>query len=298
MVDAVGVGLSVLAALALGSTSILVRLGTRAGRSRDVVMYTFGMNLLLAVPVTLVYHYPDYGLTWRAVGAFALAGLTGTLCGRVLFYRSIQEIGASRTEPVKATQPLHAAVVAALVLGEVLTAANLLGIALIIAGLAVVSREIVTSEENVVDVSPVMLVVPLGAAFFFGIEPTFAKLGFAEGTPVLVGLVVKVGAAALGMVLYLRYRGIAVLPSPSALEPSARKWILLAGVTNTSFLFAYYAALAVSPVVMVVPIVQMSPLVVALLSLLFLPRVEQVTARLVGAAGIIVAGGIIVTLTT
>lgn len=298
MVEVVGVALSAVAALALGTTSILVRLGTQEGDSRDVVVYTFAMNLLLAVPVAAVYYYPDYGLTPRAVVAFALAGLTGTLCGRVLFYRSIQELGASRTEPVKATQPLHAAVVAALVLGEVLTLANLAGILLIIVGLAVVSREIVAGDGHVGEVSPVLLVVPLGAAFFFGIEPTFAKLGFAEGTPVLVGLVVKVAAAAAGMLLYLRFKGAAVTLSPSSLDPRTRRWVLFAGVTNTGFLFAYYAALAIAPVVMVVPIVQMSPLVVAVLSLLFLPRVERVTARLVGAAGLIVAGGIVVTLTT
>ncbi|WP_435317027.1 EamA family transporter [Haloarchaeobius sp. TZWSO28] len=298
MVDLDGLLLALLAALALGTTSILVRLGTQEGKSTDVAMYTFGINVLLLIPVTAVYYYPDYGLTLRAFLAFAAAGATGTLFGRVLFYRSIEGIGASRTEPVKATQPLHAAIIAALVLGESLTVQNLFGILLIILGLAVVSREIVNERKGLQAVPPVMLLVPLGAAFFFGIEPTFAKLGFAEGTPVLVGLVVKVTTATAGMFIYLRWKGAVPSFSFTELEARTQQWIFLAGVTNTCFLFAYYAALAVSPVVFVVPIVQMSPLVVALLSVAFLPRIERVTGRLVGASMIIVAGGVIVTLTT
>lgn len=298
MVDVVGLSLSLIAATALGVTSIFVRLGTQQGRSNEVVLLTFGINVLLVVPFTLLYYYPDYGLTVRSFLAFAAAGATGTLIGRALFYKSIDRIGASRTEPVKATQPLHAAIVAAIVLGEALAVENMVGILLIIVGLAVVSREIVNNNRGIDDVSPVMLIVPLGAAFFFGIEPTFAKIGFGDATPVLVGLMIKIVVAATGMAAYLRLRNEFPSVSLGSLDSETRKWILLAGMTNTTFLFAYYAALEIAPVVLVVPIVQMSPLVVVVLSLLFLSRMERVTPRLVASAMIIIAGAIIVTLTS
>jgi uncharacterized membrane protein len=65
---------------------------------------------------------------------------------------------------------------------------------------------------------------------------------------------------------------------------------------NTAFLFFYYAALELAPVTFVVPIVSTSPIVVVVLSRLFLPRLERVTPRLVAAAGVVVIGVIAVAL--
>ncbi|RQH02345.1 DMT family transporter [Natrarchaeobius oligotrophus] len=298
MVDVLGVTFALIAALSLGVTSIFVRLGSRSGKSNEIVIATFVANLAIVVPITLYVYYPNFGLTPRAIVAFALAGTVGTFFGRALFYRSIEIIGASRTEPVKATQPLHAALVAAVVLGEALTARNLFGIVLLIVGLALVSREIVNDDSGPTSVSPAMLILPLGAAFFFGIEPTFAKIGFDEGTPVLVALVVKTVAGLTAMLLYLRMRNSLPSFSLRSTERSVLKWYVLAGISNTIFLTSYYAALEIAPVILVVPLVQTSPLVVVVLSLAFLSHLERVTPRLIAAATIIVAGATIVTLTT
>ncbi|RQG87913.1 DMT family transporter [Natrarchaeobius halalkaliphilus] len=300
MVNVLGLTFAVLAALALGVTSIFVRLGSRSGKSNEIVIVTFIANLTFVVPITLYWYYPNFGLTPRAIVAFAMAGTMGTFFGRALFYKSIETIGASRTEPIKATQPLHAAVIAALVLGEALTATNLFGILLLIGGLALVSREIVNDDDvgGSDNVSPALLVVPLGAAFFFGIEPIFAKIGFEEDTPILVALVVKTVAGLTAMTLYLRVRNNFPSFSLRSTEPVVLKWYALAGISNTIFLTSYYAALETAPVILVVPLVQTSPLVVVVLSLLFLSHLERVTPRLIAAATIVVVGATVVSLTT
>jgi uncharacterized membrane protein len=57
----------------------------------------------------------------------------------------------------------------------------------------------------------------------------------------------------------------------------------------------YYVALQVAPVTLVIPIIATSPLVVVVLSRLFLPRLERVSPRLVAGAVVVVVGAIAVT---
>lgn len=293
MVIGLGVALAAFAALSIAGQAMFIRLGTANGRSNDALAVVVVVNLLLLLPAAALLAYPDYGLTTRAVLAFAAAGLLGTLVGRGLLYAGIKRVGASRAEPIKSSMPLFATVVAVAVLGETLTAGHVAGILLIFAGVWLVSREARGNEADDLDVSRANLLLPLGAAFFFGIEPTFAKIGFAEGTPFLVGLAIKTGVASVGLLAYLWWRD--ALPEPSLAGTPTFRWYLLAGVASTLFLVSFYAGLEVAPVSVVTPIMQTSPLLVVVLSFVFLQRLERVTWRVGAAATIIVAGAVAVT---
>lgn len=295
MVDLLGAGLAFLAAAGIAGQVVFVRVGTEHGTANDALVVVLLTNIGVLVPLALVTGYPDFGLTRRAILAFIGAGFVGTMLGRAFYYTAIKRIGASRAEPIKASVPLYAALVAVFVLGETLTPVGLFGIVLIVAGVAVISWESTSNPSaTAADAGPVDLLFPLIAAFFFGIEPIFAKIGFAEGTPVLVGLAIKTLAATVGFAAYLRYRD--VLPSVGSLRTGNTRWYLAAGISNTFFLLAYYSALEIAPVVLVAPIMQLSPLLVVALSAVFLKRLEKVTPRLVAASLIVVAGAIAVTL--
>lgn len=295
MVEVLGVALALLAALALAGQAVFIRLGTERGTSGDALVVVLATNVVAFVPLAAAAAYPDYGLTPRAVAAFVAAGIVGTLLGRAFFYAGIERIGASRAEPIKASMPLHSAVLAVLLLGETLTPVHLAGILLVVAGVAIISWESANSRATL-DAEGLpyrSLALPLVGAFLFGVEPVFAKVGLAEGTPVLVGLSIKTVSAGLGFVAYLWWRG--ALPSRSQLVDGDLHWTVAAGVANTGFLLAYYTALGVAPVVLVVPIMQTSPLVVAGVSVLFLQRLEHVTPRLVAGSLVVVAGAVTVT---
>ena len=73
---------------------------------------------------------------------------------------------------------------------------------------------------------------------------------------------------------------------------------MVAGLFNTLFLIFYYTALEMSPVVLVLPLIQIAPLIVIALSFIFLKRLEVVTWRLVSAATTVVIGAIVVTLSS
>lgn len=147
-------------------------------------------------------------------------------------------------------------------------------------------------EDEVAAVAPRELLIPLVGAFFYGIEPIFAKVGFAQGTPVFVGLAVKTLVALVAFGAYLRARG----KLPTGVPTGELRWYLAAGLGNSAFLLLYYLGLEVAPVSVVVPIVTTSPLVVALLSWAFLSHLEHVTWRLVTAASTVVAGAVVITL--
>lgn len=279
-------------ALALAVQALLLRLATREGRVTNVVLIVFLVNSLLLLPVVTVLWYPDYDLTRRSVIAFVGAGVIGTGLGRVALFTGIQRVGASRAEPVKASTPFFAAIIAVIVLGEQMTVEHLIGILLIVIGIGVISWEQASGSNTAETGSALGLVFPLLAALCFAVEPVFAKTGLNEGTPFLVGLVVKLIAAMLGFVGYLRWQQ--ALPTIDELRGNGLLWAVAAGLANTGFLVSFYASLSVAPVVLVVPIIQASPLFVVALSYVFLQDIEQVTGRLAAGVTVVVAGGVLV----
>lgn len=287
-----GIALAALAAFFLAAQSLFVRVGTDAGRSNDALFVVIAVNVVVFLPAAVLLEGPDLGLTPRAIAAFAGAGLVGTLAGRALLYAGIERVGASRAEPIKASMPLFAALIAVVALGETMTSGNLAGILLIVLGIGLISWES-RGDRVGAAVAPHHLLLPLAAALFFGVEPILAKVGFAEGTPVLVGLTVKTTAAVVGLVGLQAVRGD--VPRLADLRTESLRWYLAAGVASTAFLVSYYSALELAPVVAVTPIMQTSPLLVVVLSAVFLQGLERVTWRIAAAAGLVVCGAVVIT---
>ncbi|WP_459191622.1 EamA family transporter [Halosimplex sp. J119] len=284
----VGAAFAVLAAAAFAAQSLAVRVGTRTRSIAAVIAVVFGVNMVVLVPVAGATAYPDYGLTARAVGAFAVAGLLGSLLARVFYFVGIERLGASRAEPLRALVPLFALGIAVVALDEAVTPVLLAGIGLLVAGGAVVTVDSraapVTTTGQALWVS---LAFPVTAALCLGIDPVFTKVGFAEGTPPLVAVTVRVFAAAAGFVLYLLWRALREGRVPSI---GADRWLVGAGVANTVYLLAYYEALARTPVTVVTPILSASTLFVIGGAALFLPDDERVTRRLVAGGLLVVLG--------
>lgn len=288
----VGVGFAVLAALALAAQSLAVRVGTKTQSVAAVTAVMYAVNLVVLLPLAAVVAYPDFALTPRAVVAFAVAGLLGSLVGRLCYFIGIERLGSSRTEPLKALFPLVAVGTAVVVLGEEVTATLLAGVVLLVLGGAVVtldSRDSPTTPQGR-DLW-IALAFPLAAAFFLGVDPVFTKIGFAEGTSPLVGVTIRILAAGAGFAAYLLWRAARTGGFESL---QVTRWLLVASVANTVYLLAYYAALARIDVAVVTPVLGLSTLFVVAGAAVFLQGDERVTWRLVGATVIVVAGVVLV----
>ncbi|MFC6939054.1 EamA family transporter [Salinirubellus sp. GCM10025818] len=297
---AAGALLAALAALGWAGQYVFIRLGTRTGSVTGAMLVSLACNVALVVPAVAVLYYPGYGLTLGSVAAFAGAGIAGSVLSRVAQFEATRTIGASRTAPVVSSTALVSALLAVVFLDETLTGPHLAGILLIVGAVAVISRETAREEApgSLADAGAYLL-LPVLAALALGVEPILLKLGFAAGTPTFVGLAVMLSAAAVGYAAFVVARdGLPSRGSLSGVRGDANlRWYLGAGVAGTLALVGYFAALAVAPVVVVVPILQAAPLLVVGLSAVFLPRgLERVTPRLVVAAAAVVVGTVVVSL--
>lgn len=287
-----GVGLAVLAAGGLAVQALAVRMGTADRRVGDVLTVVFAVNLLVIVPVAAFTTRPPYGLTPSAIGAFVVAGILGSLLGRACYYVGIARLGASRAEPLRALLPLFAVGTAVVVLDEPITPLLFGGVLLLVVGGVTVAAEARTSPVTA-DGPGLRLDIafPLAAALLYGIDPVVTKLGFAEGASAMAGLAVRTVAGAAGFGAYLAWRAAREGRRPSV---SVDRWTVVAGLANTGYLLAYYAALVRAPVVVVTPVMSLSTLFVVVGAAALLHEAEGVTRRLVGAATLVVLGAVIV----
>lgn len=289
-----GLGLALLAAVAISTSVLCVRVGADLGASTDAVIVVLLLNVLIVLPLAFLFEAPISAVADPdpvAIASFAMAGLVGTLIGRMFYYASIDRVGASRSEPIKASQPIYATIIAVLLLGETLTAEHFVGILLVVGGVGAISWETASNSRETSGHAYDLLFL-FAASFFYGVEPVFAKVGFETGTSVLVGLSIKTVVATVGFLGYVWWRN--AMPGWSNIFSNSLHWYVLAGIGNTTFLLAYYAALEIAPVVLVVPIMQISPLIVAVLSFAFLKRLENVTLPLVLSAVVVVVGAVLV----
>lgn len=291
-----GVLIALGASLALAIQNISISKGTDTGRAYDAVLTVMLTNIFVLVPAVAVYYYPNYGITTASALSFVAAGIFGTMLGRAFKYVSIGRIGASRTEPIIRTSALVAALLGVIILGERVVPLQLVAILGIIGGVVIISLE--TTRENPQELPRrkllVGMVLPFAGAVAYGIEPIFAAKGLQTGTPPPIGVAIKTFAATLGFAGYLRIAG--ELPPISSIVTSDNRFFLFAGLGNTTFQLGYYTALGLAPVSIVVPIIPTSTLFTIVIAALVMPqRLEHVTAKLVGAALVIVAG--VVTLT-
>lgn len=296
MTVVLGVVLAVVAAVAWAAQYVFVRLATVEGSTTDAVAVVLVCNVVLVVPAALVLSEPSTLASVDVLAAFVGAGLAGSLLGRICQFRAIETIGASRSAPVVASTALFSAGLAVVLLGESLTTVHAVGILLVVVGVSYVSWKTATDPADPRPIREIglSLVLPILAALCFAIEPVFISWGLAQGAPVVAGLAVKVVAAAAGFFGYLLF--VSKLPNATRLAGPMR-WYVASGVASTVALLVYFLALEIAPVVVVVPIVQVSPLIVLVLSSAFLPRgLERVTWDLAVAATVVVVGAIVVSI--
>lgn len=290
--ELVGVGLSILAAGGLAIQALAVRLGTSERSVSDVLAVVFAINLLVIVPVATFTPGGTDGIPLVALGAFALAGVLGSLLGRACYYVGIVRLGASRAEPLRALLPLFAVCTAVMILDEPITPLILSGVLLLVIGGVMVGTEARASSVTATGSQlRIDLAFPIVAALLYGVDPVVTKIGLAEGVSATVGLAVRTGAAAIGFGAYLAWISVRTNHRPSV---SIDRWVVLAGLANTGYLLAYYAALALTPVIVVTPIMSLSTLFVVGGAVAVLRDDEGVTPRLVGAAVVVVLGAVMV----
>jgi len=236
----------------------------------------------------------------QALALFALAGVFATYLGRLGFFRSVATLGPSRASAIQITNPVFAAALAWLLLGEAIDAPTAAFIALVTVGLYLNTRTTPSSgpfpppgnappRKGGVPITLVWPAILAAAAYAVGnILRAHAIDAWSE--PILGGLVGALAALVAYAVLHVRLNQLRMVWD--AARDGTRGVFLwaLAGFLTISAQVSVIAAMASSPVAIVLVISSALPIVVVPVNLLVLRNVEQLRASTVVGSMLVMVG--------
>lgn len=292
-------------------------------RGMDAYVSTFLQLLVSAVVLTVVtLGTEDLGRLAAAPAwawwSFAAAGCVHFLVGWTLLNLSQERIGAARTSPLLATNPLFGAVIAAFTLHELPGVRALAGIALILLGVYAVELDRLRRATRVrAGVAPdpaaapavrpdaaggTALVFGLGTALCWAVSPILVREGL-RGLPspllgVTIGLVTATGVYGLALLLHRPLTTAGVREDrPGRRAAGSRAsvaWKLAAGLLVAVSTWARWYSVALTPVAVVLGLGLLSiPTVLAVAPLLVGRQLERVTPAVLAGSALVVAGALV-----
>lgn len=251
-----------------------------------VSVATQDLHLLRAAPPEALVH-------------FGLAGFVHFFVGWTLLNASQKRIGAVRTSPLIGTTPFFGTAIAALALREFPTLAALLGIALTVGGVTLVSDGQAEGGDALADPDQAVALragwqgaLPgLATALCWAISPIFIRYGLRGLPSPLVGVTVGLAAssAAYGLALAIRQKR-----SPARISLDAFTFKVGAAILVGLSTWARWVALDLSPVAVVLALASISvPTAIVLAPVVVGQHLEQVTRRLWVGAGLVVGGSVL-----
>jgi drug/metabolite transporter (DMT)-like permease len=225
-------------------------------------------------------------LSGAGVVFFVLAGLIGTVAGRLLRFVSIEKVGASIAAALVNLHPLVSTGLAILLLGELVTAPIVAGTVVIVLGTVLLS-----ADRARLGFRPWHLALPLLSAACFGVVAILRKLGLSQ-TGAVVGSAINVTTALVvytGFLLASGRRGI------RGCRGRSLACFVAAGVAENAGVFLNVVALGVGAVSIVAPLYGSAPIFVLFLSFFFLRGVEALSGRVVVGTLLIVGGVYLIT---
>jgi drug/metabolite transporter (DMT)-like permease len=213
---------------------------------------------------------------------FGLVGLLFPAAVTLLSMEANRRMGPTLTGAVGNTTPLFAVMFAVTFLGEALGALQGAGVAIIVAGVMLMSVDRTRADGS----WPLwVLVLPITAAVVRGAAPPAVKLGLAAWNDPLAAVLISYTVSAVVLVVAALVRAGGRLPP---VEAKGTAWFIAVGFCNGLAVLLIYAALARGPVTLVAPLFAAHPLVTLVLSRVLL-RHEPLGHRLgVGVAATVV----------
>ncbi len=269
---------------ALGN--VITRVGVRHYNPFSAFVITLLFLVGISVVISLLTVPLNQFANWAAL-YFLAAGIMGPLIARYLLVTGIHRVGASIALPLHGTRPLFSAIAAVAILGESLTPPITLGILLIILGAATISLE---ESGGPIEKkwSRKDLIFPIMAAALFGMANIPRKLGLNVMPSPIVGVTVQNASALAFLPLFT----LAQRNRQRVIWNERRAWFIfgLAGLSALISQLALFYALDLGQVVIVSPLVSLSPLFVLVLVGIFLRKLERLTWKIVVGAVLIVGG--------
>lgn len=282
--------LAAASAIIFGIGTIFIRIGTQQVSAVVVTVISVGVSALLALTLALSFDAEEMAnLDGETLLWLLLQGTLAYPLGRLLNYTAISMVGAARASPIFSISPVLAFGLAMLFLEERPTEMVIMGTPIMAFGLALVVRAGIMSSaalEGVVT-NRAGFLFAIGSALAFGGVAVVGRLIVSTYAPAFV---TAACAMSFGFVMLTAMGHRRIVPG---FRRSPRKYLwvcVLAGLFQGAGALLLYASLSQAPATVVTPIYSSSPLLILLLSHIFLQRLEAVNLGLVLGTILSVAG--------
>lgn len=246
----------------------LMSLGAAMFLALGLVLTTFGLRELsplvgasFSVPTSFLMFLliapvaVDFStLEWRAVAIFAAAGVFYPAVVSIMNFISNKSLGPNLTGGLGNLSPIFAIGLAVILLGELPSALQWLGIVAVCLGLVMLALD---RARRIPGTQLKLLALPLAGAFFRGAVQPVVKLGLLIWPSAF-------GAALLGYLMSSLVIWVARLATGQKTPPGAKAgilWFMAIGLCNGTALILMYLALGKGEVVLVSPVIALYPLI-------------------------------------
>ncbi len=267
-----GALLAVLSAATFAFNNAAARRGVVTGTVVQAMSVTVPVGLVCFIPAALVTGTVARLPALPAIGIAAMAGvgLLHFIIGRYCNYRANQAAGANLVAPVIQLQVFVAVVLAVIVLGEPISVLQLIGGVVMLAGSLITQRQ----PHKPAPADPAAQLTPQAHAFLprravgylfaslaalaYGTSPILARGALAHAGPLtgLVGGVISYGTATT--IMAIGAIAPAFRANVAALKRENLRWFLYSGVFVAIAQGLFYSAIAVAPIMVVMPLMQLS----------------------------------------
>jgi drug/metabolite transporter (DMT)-like permease len=274
--------LAATSAFLFGAMTVFVRMALRRGVSAEAgTLFTILPACAVTAVAAAAHGSGDFAGAWP----FVIAGLLAPGVAQILFTFAVRDAGASRTSVTVGTAPLFAVAIALVFLDEPLVAGLVLGAALIVSGGILLASDRARPEHF----RRIGLVFALVGTLAFATRDSLIRWLGTEATevdPALATFVTMLTGTTVSLLFVWWTRTELTRKAALALLPAG----LCYGLSYVFLFEAFYRG----RVSVVSPIVATESLWGVLLSWLVLRKSENVDARLVAGAGLVVAGGVLI----
>ncbi len=139
-VDPFGLALCVVGALALAFATLALRNASSGGNILMIVGLQMLVGSAALAPAALLLETPEVRWSWELVAAFVYTLLVPGLLATWVWFKLVDRIGAVRAATFHFLNPFFGVAVAALVLGEAVGPWDVVGVAVVMAGILAVQR--------------------------------------------------------------------------------------------------------------------------------------------------------------
>lgn len=288
----IGIILALLSAVASGLSVVLVRKHSAKSNAfnMSLVITVVGMVLLWPLAVAL----PELGMiNLEGLLLFAVSGMLSPGFVRLFYYKGLRTLGASGNSAIFSVYPLYSALLAVLLLSEVLSGENWFGIICIILGVVFIDLSIHGGKSAEGKAGRKNLIFPIIGGVTLGVSSIIRKYALSICNTPVFGVAI---AYAFSLLPYLIIFAYSVPTRKELAWKRDLRWFWIAGIGQAvSWILAYYA-LCYEQVSITTALLSSEPLFVVFFAYFYLREMEKVSAKLIVSILFTILGILLVTI--